>query len=62
MQQAQKKYPDKCLKILTKNWRYVGAMVELGRIEKKIWSLDLSRTCEEIGGDFLQQLAGLTID
>ncbi len=45
------------IKILTVNWRYVGAMVEVKKIGEIIRALDLSQTCEKIGETFLRQLA-----
>jgi hypothetical protein len=43
-------------KILTTEWKYVGAMVEPKKIGEIIKSLDLSRTPEEIGYEFLKRL------
>lgn len=42
--------------ILTTQWQYVGAMVEAKKIGAIIKKLDLSRTAEEIGHEFLSQL------
>lgn len=45
------------LNMLTRNWRYMGAMVEAEQIGQVIKSLDLSKTPEEIGEAFLQRMA-----
>ncbi len=42
--------------ILMTKWQYIGAMVEAKKIGEMIKKLDLSRTTEEIGYDFLSQL------
>lgn len=43
-------------RILTTEWKYVGAMVEAKKIGELIKSLDLLKTPEEIGSDFLRRL------
>lgn len=42
--------------ILTTKWQYIGAMVEAKKIGEIIKKLDLSRSAEEIGYEFLSQL------
>ena len=42
--------------ILTTKWQYIGAMVEAKKIGEIIKKLDLSRTVEEIGYEFLSRL------
>lgn len=53
---------DIFMNILTKDWRYVGAMVEPKEIGAIIRGLDLSRTDEEIGEAFLTSMEGIKID
>ena len=43
-------------KILTTEWKYVGAMVEPQKVGALIKSLDLSQTPEEIGHEFLRRI------
>jgi hypothetical protein len=50
------------VKILTKDWRYVGAMVEPKKIGGMIRGLDLSKTDEEIGEAFLVLMESIRID
>ena len=50
------------VKILTKDWRYVGAMVEPKEIGGIIKGLDLNKTDEEIGEAFLKLMEGVRID
>jgi len=48
--------------ILTKDWRYMGAMVEPKGIGGIIRGLDLTKTDEEIGEAFLKLMEGVRID
>ena len=48
--------------ILTKDWRYMGAMVEPKEIGRIIKGLDLNKTEEEIGEAFLKLMEGVRID
>ena len=48
------------IRILTTEWKYVGAMVEARKIGELIKSLDLSRAPEDIGSDFLRRLPEAT--
>jgi hypothetical protein len=48
--------------ILTKDWRYMGAMVEPKEIGGIIRGLDLTKTDEEIGEAFLRLMEGIRID
>jgi hypothetical protein len=48
--------------VLTKDWRYMGAMVEPKEIGGIIRGLDLTKTDEEIGEAFLKLMAGIRID
>jgi hypothetical protein len=48
--------------ILTKDWRYMGAMVEPKEIGGIIKRLDLNKTDEEIGEAFLKLMEGIRID
>lgn len=41
---------------LTKEWRYIGAMVEAKKIGDLIKALDLSQPSEQIGYEFLSRL------
>ncbi len=47
--------------ILTKDWRYIGAMVEPKEIGGIIKGLDLNKTDEEIGEAFLKLMEGIRI-
>jgi hypothetical protein len=48
--------------VLTKDWRYMGAMVEPKEIGGIIRGLDLTKTDEEIGEAFLKLMEGIRID
>lgn len=48
--------------ILTKEWRYMGAMIEPKEIGGIIRRLDLTKTDEEIGEAFLKLMEGIRID
>ena len=48
--------------ILTKDWRYMGAMVEPKEIGGIIRGLDLTKTDEQIGEAFLQLMEGIRVD
>jgi hypothetical protein len=50
------------VKILTKDWRYMGAMVEPKEIGGIIRGLDLTKTDEEIGEAFLKLMERIRID
>jgi hypothetical protein len=47
---------DLLTKTLTREWRYIGAMVEAQKIGDLIKALDLSQPSEQIGYEFLKRL------